>query len=543
MNMTASEKSSAQGQLDTALVTLRKSPPQDGSLCRALTRTLSLSESALAELLLDGHGIAMIDDEQWEHARPDLCADPASQTPASMRIMIGEETILLCEDPWSNESTSALAKPAQIHLQLALARPGQLASLQKNRKTKSSGAYITAKPGNTNEVFPVVQFVDQAIAKAYKEGASDIHFETDRQGVGIKYRLDGVMSPGERLDDARAEEVISRIKVLAQLDITERRRPQDGRIHWQQQDGSSIDLRVSIMPSIFGEDAVLRLLDKAQLRHSEQSMSLDVLGFDPAVAIVIRELATRPHGMLLITGPTGSGKTTTVYAALSEANDGLEKIVTIEDPVEYELPGVLQIPVNEQKGLTFATGLRSILRHDPDKILVGEIRDAETAEIAIQSSLTGHLVFTTVHANSLFDVLGRFQHFGIDPFALASALNGVVVQRLLRKLCKHCVCWRDSAPAERERLAALSFPVPEVLPVAKGCEHCRLTGYRGRFVVAEVHELTDDIRDLIVRKPSMTELKEIIYRDGSTRLLTQALNKVTQGTTSLAEVARVVGLV
>jgi general secretion pathway protein E len=402
----------------------------------------------------------------------------------------------------------------------------------------------STKPASLNDASPVVQFVDQAIAKAYEEGASDIHFEKDRKGVGIKYRLDGVMAPGERLDDPqRAEEVISRIKVLAQLDITERRRPQDGRIHWQQKNGDSIDLRVSIMPSIFGEDAVLRLLDKAQLRHTEESMSLDVLGFDGAVAATIRALATRPHGMLLITGPTGSGKTTTVYAALSEANDGLEKIVTIEDPVEYELPGVLQIPVNEQKGLTFATGLRSILRHDPDKILVGEIRDAETAEIAIQSSLTGHLVFTTVHANSLFDVLGRFQHFGIDPFALASALNGVVVQRLLRKLCPRCVQWKDTTAAERDKLTALGLPVPPQLPKAQGCAHCRQTGYRGRFVVAEVHELTDAVRDLIVRKTSMTELKETVYRDASTRLLAQAVARVEQGTTTLEEVARVVGLV
>jgi general secretion pathway protein E len=244
-----------------------------------------------------------------------------------------------------------------------------------------------------------------------------------------------------------------------------------------------------------------------------------------------------------MTRPTGSGKTTTVYAALTEVNDGLEKIVTIEDPVEYELPGVLQIPVNEQKGLTFATGLRSILRHDPDKILVGEIRDAETAEIAIQSSLTGHLVFTTVHANSLFDVLGRFQHFGIDPFALASALNGVVVQRLLRKLCPHCTGWREPTPLEREKLTALALPVPDKLPVAQGCDQCRHTGYRGRFVVAEVHELSDAVRDLIVRKTSMSELKATLYHDPSGRLLVQALARVQRGATTLEEVARVVGLV
>ena len=224
-------------------------------------------------------------------------------------------------------------------------------------------------------------------------------------------------------------------------------------------------------------------------------------------------------------------------------NDGLEKIVTIEDPVEYELPGVLQIPVNEQKGLTFATGLRSILRHDPDKILVGEIRDAETAEIAVQSSLTGHLVFTTVHANSLFDVLGRFQHFGIEPFALASALNGVVVQRLMRKLCPQCTGWRAPTASERDKLIALNLPVPDKLPVATGCEHCRHTGYKGRFVLAEVHELTDAVRDLIVRRTSMSELKGVMYPDPANRLIAQAIGKVQQGVTTLEEVIRVVGLV
>jgi general secretion pathway protein E len=536
---TASKSDLAQSQLDGALLTLRQSPATDGSLWRGLIQALHASEIDLATSLLEGHGIASINDAQWQSVKLD---GETSGNPAScVRVALEGKALLLCEDPWSTDAASVLARPGLAHLRPALARPGQLASLRKTGAPKPSEP--AARKATANDAFPVVQFVDQAIARAYEEGASDIHFETDRRGVGIKYRLDGVMAPGERLDDARAEEVISRIKVMAQLDITERRRPQDGRIHWQQQDGASIDLRVSIMPSIFGEDAVLRLLDKAQLRHSEQSMSLDVLGFDAAVAGVIRELATRPHGMLLITGPTGSGKTTTVYAALSEANDGLEKIVTIEDPVEYELPGVLQIPVNEQKGLTFATGLRSILRHDPDKILVGEIRDAETAEIAIQSSLTGHLVFTTVHANSLFDVLGRFQHFGIDPFALASALNGVVVQRLLRKLCQHCMTWRAPEPAESAKLTALDLAVPKKLPMANGCAHCRQTGYRGRFVVAEVHQLTDAVRDLIVRKPSMTELKEVVYRDAGTRLITQAVGKVEQGTTTLEEVARVVGLV
>jgi general secretion pathway protein E len=506
--------------------------------------------------LLEWHGIAVIDDAQWPHVRlldPPPAQALATSTAKPLLLALGERKLLLSDDPWSTEATLALSRSGYAQLELALARPGQWAQLaQAGQSTKSShgeqpGSATGSGPSaaaNITDPSPVVQFVDQAIIRAYLDGASDIHFETNRTGVSIKYRLDGVMAAGERLNDPqRAEEVISRIKVMAQLDITERRRPQDGRIHWSRAGHDTIDLRVSVMPSIFGEDAVLRLLDKAQLRHAQQSMSLDILGFDTALADAIRALAARPHGMLLITGPTGSGKTTTVYAALCEVNDGLEKIVTIEDPVEYELPGVLQIPVNEQKGLTFATGLRSLLRHDPDKILVGEIRDSETAEIAVQSSLTGHLVLTTVHANSLFDVLGRFQHFGIEPFALSSALNGVVVQRLMRKLCPHCTGWRQPTALEREKLHALELIVPDPLPVAQGCEHCRHTGYRGRFVVAEVHELGDAVRDLIVRRTSMSELKSLMYRDPSSRLLAQAVAKVQQGITTLEEVIRVVGLV
>lgn len=545
MTTPVSDVTLSPAQLDAALTSLRLHPATNGSLWQGLIQTLRVDAGALSAALLDWHGIVVIGDDQWPEVKPSEVAGIANEASALIKVSLGGHTLLLCEDPWSPEAIQALTRRSQMQLQLALALPGQLAQLRQMQGPVASPAPGTESPSvQADDASPVVQFVDQAIIRAYADGASDIHFETSRSGIGIKYRLDGVMAAGQRLDDPqRAEEVISRIKVMAQLDITERRRPQDGRIHWSRAGHDTIDLRVSIMPSIFGEDAVLRLLDKAQLRHAQQSMTLDVLGFDPAVASTLRALAARPHGMLLITGPTGSGKTTTIYAALTEVNDGLEKIVTIEDPVEYELPGVLQIPVNEQKGLTFATGLRSILRHDPDKILVGEIRDAETAEIAIQSSLTGHLVFTTVHANSLFDVLGRFQHFGIDPFALASALNGVVVQRLLRKLCPHCTDWREPTKDEHTKLTALALPVPDKLPVAQGCEHCRHTGYRGRFVVAEVHELTDAVRDLIVRKTSMSELKDALYRDPSDRLLAQALARVQRGTTTLEEVARVVGLV
>jgi general secretion pathway protein E len=490
---------------------------------------------------------------------------PASDAPGLVRGPDGHKVVgvwvqrqdatdtptLLCADPWDSAALMALGRRPGAHA--ILAQSGQIEALCGAAKSGPSTAHgaVAGAPAGTlpvqdaSGVPVVIQFVDAAILKAYTEGASDIHFETSRAGVSLKFRIDGVMLAGEQLGDAsRAEEVISRIKVLAQLDITERRRPQDGRIHWQGASGAQhpIDLRVSIMPSIFGEDAVLRLLDKTRLRDSEADVSLDSLGFDAVLAARIRSLASRPHGMLLVTGPTGSGKTTTVYAALSEINDGLEKIITIEDPVEYELAGVLQIPVNEQKGLTFATGLRSILRHDPDRILVGEIRDAETAEIAVQSSLTGHLVMTTVHANSLFDVLGRFQHFGIDPFGLASALNGIVVQRLLRKLCQHCMAWRQPDTAECGFFAAQGLAEPSRLPRPMGCPHCRNSGYKGRLVVAEVHELTDAHRDLIVRKASLSDMRVAMYQAAGADLLSQALCRASEGATSMEEIRRVVGL-
>jgi general secretion pathway protein E len=538
-------------EFDAQIALARKhASAHHASLWTSLLNTLEAPEDALAQALNDCYGVTTFAESDL---RESLAAMKVESVGCGYALVSDKQTFLLFDDPWSVDATQAFTRRNNGRTALAIARPGQLD--QSRQRAGANGSAAIGQPttmlrsspqltGGALQTSPVVAFVDDAITRAYADGASDIHFETDRQGVGIKYRLDGVMAVGPRLNEPqRAEEIISRIKVLAQLDITERRRPQDGRIHWTHAQGDAIDLRVSIMPSIFGEDAVLRLLDKAQLRHTSQSMSLDVLGFDQQWSAALRELASRPHGMLLITGPTGSGKTTTVYAALSEVNDGLEKIVTIEDPVEYELPGVLQIPVNEQKGLTFATGLRSILRHDPDKILVGEIRDAETAEIAIQSALTGHLVFTTVHANSLFDVLGRFQHFGIDPFALASALNGVVVQRPLRRLCPHCLQWREPTLLEVDKLQHLSQAIPAKLPVAVGCEKCRSTGYRGRFVVAEVHALSDAVRDLIVHRNSMTELKNFVYKDPSQRLLAQAMAKVAQGHTTIEEVIRVVGLV
>jgi general secretion pathway protein E len=326
---------------------------------------------------------------------------------------------------------------------------------------------------------------------------------------------------------------------MSELDIAERRIPQDGRFRVSI-GGREVDLRVSIMPSIHGEDAVLRVLDKKSLSEDGKGLQLTGLGFDEATALVLRRLASLPYGMFLVTGPTGSGKTTTLYAAISEINKGNDKIVTIEDPVEYQLPGVLQIPVNERKGLTFARGLRSILRHDPDKIMVGEIRDAETAQIAIQSALTGHLVFTTVHANNVFDVLGRFSHMGVDPYAFVAALNGILAQRLVRVICTHCA--EDDVP-DASLLVDSGLTDADLsgfrFRIGRGCGHCRGTGYKGRKSIAEILHLTDAIRELIVDKAPIRRIKEAAVADGTRFLRDSAMDLVKAGETTLTEINRV----
>jgi general secretion pathway protein E len=364
----------------------------------------------------------------------------------------------------------------------------------------------------------VVRLVSSTLYDALKAGASDVHLESNAGGLAIKYRVDGVLTaagavPGTEL----AEQVISRIKVMSELDIAERRVPQDGRFKARHRKGTEagrdIDFRVSVMPSVYGEDAVLRILDRRALTDQLQGLSLDALGFSQDMKNRLRQLSREPYGMLLVTGPTGSGKTTTLYAVISEVNKGLDKIITIEDPVEYHLPGVLQIPVNEQKGLTFARGLRSILRHDPDRIMVGEIRDPETAEIAVQSALTGHLVYTTVHANNAIDVLGRFRHMGVDAYNLVSALNGVLAQRLVRILCRACS--------------------------SRGCSDCRHTGFRGRKAIGELVVLNDELRELIVTCAPARKLREAARAAGTVPLRDVAMALVHAGETTLEEINRV----
>jgi general secretion pathway protein E len=386
----------------------------------------------------------------------------------------------------------------------------------------------------------VVRLVNSTLYDALKAGASDIHLESTVSGLTIKNRIDGVLTLAESIPGIDlAEQVISRIKVMSQLDIAERRVPQDGRFKARRH-GRDIDFRVSVMPSVFGEDAVLRILDKQSLSDQLRGLTLDQLGFRPDFIERLRRLYSEPYGMMLVTGPTGSGKTTTLYAVMTEVNKGLDKIVTIEDPVEYQLPGVLQIPVNEQKGLTFARGLRSILRHDPDRIMVGEIRDSETAEIAVQSALTGHLVYTTVHANNAFDVLGRFMHMGVDVYNFVSALNAVLAQRLVRVICRECaVADRPADHALRESRIAEQDLSRYRFMRGRGCAHCRGTGYRGRKAIGELLVMNDDLRELIVARAPVRKLREAAAKTGTIPLRESALELVQAGDTTLDEINRV----
>jgi type IV pilus assembly protein PilB len=387
---------------------------------------------------------------------------------------------------------------------------------------------------------PIIRLVDSAVFDAMNRRASDIHIETRDQEVVIKYRIDGVLQPAMKpIGKEHHSTIISRIKVMAELDIAEKRVPQDGRFRVRIA-GRSVDFRVSIMPSVHGEDAVIRILDKESLSKQFASLRLDVLGFEDKEMARFRRFIREPYGMVLVTGPTGSGKTTTLYAALSEIKTEEDKIITIEDPVEYQLKGITQIPVNEKKGLTFARGLRSILRHDPDKIMVGEIRDAETADIAIQSALTGHLVFTTVHANNVIDVLGRFLNMKIEPYNFVSALNCVQAQRLVRTICAHC---KREVRASHELLVESGLDPAAYADVpfyeGAGCLECGGTGFKGRTAICELLDVTDNVRELILGRRSSAEIKRAAREDGMVFLRESAVDKALIGRTTLQEINKV----
>ena len=387
---------------------------------------------------------------------------------------------------------------------------------------------------------PVIKLVNAILVAAMQKRASDIHIETYEQGIIVKNRIDGVLYHAtDALDRRHQSALISRLKVMSQLDIAEKRVPQDGRfkIRFGERD---IDFRISVLPSVYGEDVVIRILDKTSITENVGKLTLENLGLQPEVLRRFQRMIHEPYGMVLITGPTGSGKTTTLYAALNELDSSSEKIITIEDPVEYQLEGVVQIPVNEKKNLTFARGLRSILRHDPDKIMIGEIRDTETVQIAVQSALTGHLVFTTVHANNAFDVINRFSHMGVNVNNFISATNCVMAQRLVRTLCQQC---RHPEPVE-DRLLEDSGLNPEQYRdtpwfAGRGCEHCGGTGYRGRTAVTEFLNLSLNIRELILARRSTAELQAAAIEEGMITLRQSALSKALAGETTLAEINRV----
>jgi general secretion pathway protein E len=472
----------------------------------------------------------------------------------------GRERLAVIGDPFDEALRGWLELKVQADFSWHLAAPGEITAFIAKHEQDLKAMDVTALPvageisvdGDIENLSlatisadssPVVKLVHSTVYDALKAGASDIHLETRPAGLAVRYRVDGVLVHIATLGGADlCEQVISRIKVMSELDIAERRVPQDGRFKLALK-GRPIDFRVSVMPSVHGEDAVLRILDKQALTDELHGLRLDALGFEEDLIKRLRRLAQLPYGMLLVTGPTGSGKTTTLYAAISETNTGHDKIVTIEDPVEYQLQGVLQIPVNEKKGLTFARGLRSILRHDPDKIMVGEIRDPETAQIAIQSALTGHLVFTTVHANNVFDVLGRFSSMQVDSYAFVSALNGILAQRLVRIICEQCA---ESTRPSAELIEHSGLTLPAVAGWAyragRGCSHCRGTGYKGRVAIGELLILNDELREAIVMRAPARRLKELALAGGSKLIRTAALELVRRGATTLLEANRVTAL-
>lgn len=518
----------------------------------------------LVRALAEPFGLTVMETAEMFGQQPAFDLLPLAQALARHCVLLRDAGGVLTgviADPFDLDLQTWLSAQAgasagdPLHLRLALQADIQ-AYLSKQEEsaravdTLDGGDLDARRDGNVAQVLsfasvseaasPAVKLVNSTLYDALKAGASDIHLESTAGGIAVKYRVDGVLDHVTTVGGVElAEHIISRLKVLAELDIAERRVPQDGSFRVES-GGREIDLRVSIMPSIHGEDAVIRILDKRAMIEAYGSLTLEALGFDEASLASLRTLAQEPYGMLLVTGPTGSGKTTTLYAALTEIHTGREKIITIEDPVEYQLPGILQIPVNEKKGLTFAKGLRSILRHDPDKIMVGEIRDRETAEIAVQSALTGHLVLTTVHANNVFDVFGRFTHMGIDPYAFVSALNGIWAQRLVRMNCPHCAAQYTPTDAE---LASVRLARADAADYrfmrGTGCGDCRGTGYKGRRSIAEILTLNDEIRELIVDKQPIRRIKAAAQANGTRSLRLAALDLVRRGATTLDEIKRV----
>ncbi|HET7794504.1 MAG TPA: GspE/PulE family protein [Rhizobacter sp.] len=535
-----------------------------GAATSVLAQALSVPEREAAASLAHQFGMPYFETLHLQQREPAFDRLPLARAQQRRAVLlhalpedVGVAYVAVVPDPFDRDLQLQIEEWAAAPLRMALATPDDIHAYLNQQEAKSKAMETLAEVSSgeagdkeATEVLslaalseaqsPAVRLLNSTLYDALRAGASDVHLEATAAGLVIKYRIDGVLDavaqpPGRQL----AEQVISRLKVLSDLDIGERRVPQDGSFRVMAQE-RPIDLRVSVMPSVHGEDAVIRILDKQAVIEAHGRLTLEGLGFAAETLVTLRDLIEAPYGLLLVTGPTGSGKTTTLYAALSETHTGRDKIITIEDPVEYHLAGVLQIPVNEKKGLTFARGLRSILRHDPDKIMVGEIRDRDTAEIAVQSALTGHMVLSTVHANNVFDVFGRFMHMGLDPYALASALNGIWAQRLLRVNCQHCT---QPYQPDAQDLRRFDLDAGELAGYrfmrGMGCGDCRGTGYRGRLAVAEVLRLDDELREMVAAKEPIRRLKEAARQRGTRSLMEAALDLVRQGKTTLEEVRRV----
>jgi general secretion pathway protein E len=547
-------------QIDPAIIArARKQAAEEGiHIIHAIDREIGIGEAAVVTALAARLRMSYFDTGVLEQATADFSLWTFSEATRSRCAVVKLDDMLLVvlTDPFDDKCCTQVESRYQHPLERALAHPADLEAWLSRREEsmRAMSAIDSVAAGdpngfsaNTEELSlaqisedesPVVRIVNSTLYDGLKAEASDIHLETRPDGLHVLYRIDGVLNRIAHVADrALAQRAISRVKVLAELDISETRVPQDGRFKASIK-GRGVDFRVSVMPSMHGEDIVLRILDKQNLTTASEGLSLTRLGFDEHSVEQIRRHITEAYGMVLVTGPTGSGKTTTLYAALSEINNGRDKIVTIEDPIEYQLPGVLQIPVNEKKGLGFARGLRSILRHDPDKILVGEIRDPETAQIAVQSALTGHLVFTSVHANNTFDVFGRFAHMGVDSYSFVSALNVVIAQRLIRTNCPQCVKPVKPEAAELRR-AGITESITDAYAAGIGCAHCRGSGYRGRRAIAEILEMNDDMRDLIQTRAPIRTIKEAAQAAGIRTLREAALDMVKHGQTTIEEVRRV----
>jgi type II secretory ATPase GspE/PulE/Tfp pilus assembly ATPase PilB-like protein len=497
----------------------------------------------------------LIDNELFRSIPADLMLRygfvPYGREGRSLVIVVSDPTDL----PMIDELSALLATPVKVTVGTASAIQSILKKSESSQrvleeatesfhlqllKEDESGEDNLTVERLTSDISPVIKLVDSTIFTALQRRASDIHIETQDDAVHVKYRIDGVLQPAMRpIAKQFHSSIVSRIKVMAELDIAEKRVPQDGRFKLRVP-GKTIDFRVSIMPSVHGEDAVIRILDKESISEQFTELRLDILGFPEAELKRFRKYIAEPYGMVLVTGPTGSGKTTSLYAALSEIRSIEDKIITIEDPVEYQIGGITQIPINEKKGLTFARGLRSILRHDPDKIMVGEIRDPDTAQIAIQSALTGHLVFTTVHANNVLDVLGRFLNMGVEPYQFVSALNCVLAQRLVRLICTHC---KRPVKVSEDLLAESglpsSFATMHVFYEGAGCIECGGTGYKGRTAICELLDLSDRIREMILERRPTSEIKKVARDEGMRFLRESAVEQVMLGRTTLREINKV----